>query len=59
MNGRELEVVFSGVHTLPEGYRSALSQALSWEALCYLLNGLSINLEGLVDLEEREADGMA
>lgn len=57
MNGRELEVVFSGIYTLPDLYREALSKAMSWEAICYLLNGLSINLENLVWLEEREAEG--
>ncbi|SCA55388.1 hypothetical protein MTBPR1_100029 [Candidatus Terasakiella magnetica] len=58
MNGRELEVVFSGVYTLPDIYRETLSKAMSWEAICYLLNGLSIDLEGLVSLDEMEADGV-
>jgi len=57
MNGRELEVVFSGVYTLPDAYRNALSKAMSWEAMCYLLNGLSIDLSELVWLDERDMQG--
>lgn len=59
MNGRELEVVFSAVYGLPEAYRLALSKALSWEAMCYLLNGLSVNLESLIELEECDVHGEA
>lgn len=57
MSARELAVIFQGVHHLPQAYRHALSQALSWEAMCYLLNGLSIDLNDLVHLDEIEVAG--
>ena len=59
MNGRDLQVIFSGIYCLPLGYRKALSKAVSWEAMCYLLNGLSIDLAELVALEEQDVKGEA
>lgn len=59
MNGRELEVVFSGISCLPLGYRKALSKVISWEAMCFLLNGLSIDFAELVTLEEQDVKGEA
>ena len=58
MNGRELEVLFNSIYTLPDAYREDLAKAMSWEAMCYLLNGLSVNLSDLVDLDEIEPDGV-
>ncbi|NVJ92530.1 MAG: hypothetical protein HWE34_12770 [Methylocystaceae bacterium] len=58
MTARELEVIFNGVYALPENYREALSKAMSWQAMCYLLNGLSLNLSELVWLDERTVDGI-
>jgi len=58
MHSRTLEVAFQGVYSLPDTYRDALSQAMSWEAMCYLLNGLSIDLSDLVKLDEGEVDGI-
>lgn len=58
MNGRELEVVFAGIYALPQTYREQLAKAMSWEAMCYLLNGLSLNLESLVELEECQVKGV-
>jgi|GEM_PF-4615029 len=59
MNGRELQVIFSGVYALPLSYREALTKAMSWEVMCYLLNGLSLDLEELVELDEQKVKGEA
>lgn len=47
----DMTVVLSALHGLPASYRQALSDAMSWQALCYLLNGLSLDINSLIDLD--------
>jgi len=47
----DMPVVLAALHGLPASYRRALCDAMSWQALCYLLNGLSLDINKLVDLE--------
>jgi len=47
----DMPVVWEALHGLPASYRRALSEVMSWQALCYLLNGLSLDINSLVDLD--------
>lgn len=53
----DMPVVLETLHGLPAVYRRALSDAMSWQALCYLLNGLSLDINNLVDLDARAIVG--